>query len=227
MDSTLRPGTSTRNLWLLRAEATTSHSMSRTQEETERCKFGPQTASGGSYSSTPRDTSRIPRTERHLMLWVDKTKKVNQLFFGTSTVVRTNNGTSSTPIRVERLMSRKLPTIMVSKQVDHSTSCQECQWTEFFNTQVVTQWRSPHWKTTTTRDNNGSLMHRLEQSPVFNIHRTLSISWVMVDQALSEQPRPTQDGSKCSDMIPRQAISSTRKERSSMSAVQLMPKTDK
>jgi len=174
----LRYGTSTRSHWLLRAEATTSHSISRAVEVPETCKCILPQESGGRHSDSIPGSSSTWRTERHSMLRTTRMLKDKQSLWPPREQEETNNGMLSTSIRLVKKTPTKSPTIMASKLADLSTSCQECICREFFTTKLVSKWRSCLFRTTKKRDNNSHSVPRQKQSHACRIQSYQLISWV-------------------------------------------------
>jgi hypothetical protein len=66
MEETLKPGGSTKELWLSRQSSTTNPLTSKAQEEQETCKFGAPTPNGSRSSNTSMDNSSTSKIQELL-----------------------------------------------------------------------------------------------------------------------------------------------------------------
>jgi hypothetical protein len=92
-----------------------------------RWKYKAPTHNGGRSSSTEANNSSTSRTEKLLMLKVEKMLKLNQSSSGTAITERTRDGKLFMLRMQERLRPRDSMKNLASISTDHSTSDQECQ----------------------------------------------------------------------------------------------------
>lgn len=134
----------------------------------------------------------------------------------------TRDGRLSTRTRPQ-FSPRDLMKTSALRSIDHSTSSQDCQLTEFLNIEVATTCTSSNgsW---TEANNNGYLMNQEQSSQL----QTRDIAWASraTEEATTLELKVlTQDGGRCSDT--KMATSSTRKVRSLMFTAHLMLRTDR
>lgn len=193
------------------------------QEDQPISKSRTLTVAGSKSSDMKINSLSMSTTRRLLMLQETRMLKDKTFKSGTETTEQTRDGELYT-LTLHKTWLRDSIKTSVSISIDHSTSNQDSQCTEWLWHHQTELWRSHHWKERVWPHNNSTSMERQRLLCQTNGRINQWTLKEMEDPAESIPESPMPDGGNYSDT--KTDSSSTRKESYWMSTEAVIQKTE-